>query len=182
MKAATGSAISWQSVEAPSFSVTNYNPVMALAQNHIHFLDVPGSSPGEAFIFVIHFAYFQPQPQGYPASSGNAFPVSHGKATSFFLDNSWQEQFAYVPDDGSATYVVNVQTNTTVSLAGPSDKSSGSSYTASTSALVQLTSKNNLFYIPYSQTGSATSNANGVWNSYQCFGLPVWYSDRLNRL
>ena len=54
MKAATGSPISWQSVEAPSFSVTNYNPVMALAQNHIHFLDVPGASPGDAFIFVIH--------------------------------------------------------------------------------------------------------------------------------
>jgi len=172
MKAATGSPISWQSVEAPSFSVTNYNPVMALAQNHIHFLDVPGTSPGDAFIFVIHFAYFQPEKQNYPAASGSTFPVSHGKATSFFLDSTWQEQFAFIPDDGSATYVVNVQTNTTVPLAGPSNKSSGSSYAASTSALVQLTSTNNLFYIPYSQTGTAASNANAAWQSISLSGFP----------
>jgi hypothetical protein len=101
--------IDWQSVENPSFTTTNYSPVMALAQNHIHFLDVPGASAGQAYIFVIHFAYFQPTPQSYPATSGNTFPATHGQTASFFLDSGVQQQFAFIPDDGSATYVINVE-------------------------------------------------------------------------
>ncbi|KAJ3505611.1 hypothetical protein NMY22_g17521 [Coprinellus aureogranulatus] len=50
-------------------------------------------------------SYLQPQPQSYGSP---AFPTQHGKTASFFRDDSVQHQFAYIPDDGSATYVVDV--------------------------------------------------------------------------
>lgn len=53
MTTANSSAISWVDARASPYPAT-YNPVMALAQNHIHFLDVPGLTAGEADIFVIH--------------------------------------------------------------------------------------------------------------------------------
>ena len=57
LKAATSSAIAWQSVGQPGFKTSNYSPVMALAQNHIFFFDTPGASADELFIFVIHCEY-----------------------------------------------------------------------------------------------------------------------------
>ena len=45
--------------------------------------------------------------QPAPQSMGN-FPTSHGKTASFFLNTGVQEEYAFIPDDGSATYVVNV--------------------------------------------------------------------------
>ena len=45
----------------------------------------------------------QPAPQ-----SMGTFPTSHGKTASFFLQSGVQEEYAFIPDDGSATYVVNV--------------------------------------------------------------------------
>ena len=68
LKAAQSSAISWVDVQSPDLSAhsTNqaaqtpgantagYQPVMALAKNHIHFLGVPGEDKGTAKIFVIH--------------------------------------------------------------------------------------------------------------------------------
>lgn len=53
-KAANSTPIDWEVVGNPSFTTTGYSPVMALAQNHIHFLNVPGLSAGQADIFVIH--------------------------------------------------------------------------------------------------------------------------------
>lgn len=53
-KTANSTALPWVDVGKPSFDTTNYQPVMALASNHIHFLDVPGLSAGQADIFVIH--------------------------------------------------------------------------------------------------------------------------------
>ena len=39
-----------------------------------------------------------------------SFPNSHGKTASFFLESGvQQERFAFIPDDGSPTYVVNVE-------------------------------------------------------------------------
>ena len=46
--------LDWQNTGSPSFQVSGYNPVMALAQNHVFFFDVPGASAGNAYIFVIH--------------------------------------------------------------------------------------------------------------------------------
>lgn len=54
LTSANSSPLSWNDIEAPSFTTTGYNPVMAIAQNHIHFLDVPGNAAGTANIFVIH--------------------------------------------------------------------------------------------------------------------------------
>lgn len=103
MTAATSSSLSWTDVGTPSFTTQGYSPVMALAENHIHFIDVPGSTAGQADIFVIHCEYravviiicnfsdaprsvsfFQPTPQAYPVSSGGNFPQQHGQTASFF--------------------------------------------------------------------------------------------------
>ena len=66
LKAANSTPIPWLEVQQPDLSVTpsatstpgantnGYQPVMALAQNHIHFLDVPGMPTGNVKIFVIH--------------------------------------------------------------------------------------------------------------------------------
>jgi hypothetical protein len=54
MKVANSTALSWVDVQKLSFNTANYEPVMALAQNHVHFLDVPGVAAGSAMIFVIH--------------------------------------------------------------------------------------------------------------------------------
>ena len=53
LTSANSSALSWVDVEQAPYP-SGYQPVMALAQNHIHFLDVPGTPAGDADIFVIH--------------------------------------------------------------------------------------------------------------------------------
>jgi len=166
---AGSNTLDWQNTGSPSFQVSGYNPVMALAQNHIFFLDVPGASAGNAYIFVIHFNYFQPSPQPFNPTSGDKFPASHGTATSFFQNDGVQQLIAFIPDDGSATYVLNVETNTTVQLAGPSVKDSKAYYAASTSALVQLSS-NSLYYIPYDQSHADTT---AKWSAIHVSGLPT---------
>jgi hypothetical protein len=119
---------------SPGANTAGYQPVMALAQNHIHFFGVPGLPAGDVKIFVIHFSYMQPAPQ-----SMGSFPNSHGKTASLFLESGVQQQIVFIPDDGSATYLVNVESNTTQTLAGPSTKDPFATYSASTTALVQLT-------------------------------------------
>ena len=54
LKAANSSALTWSNVGTPNFETNGYDPVMAVALNHVHFLDVNGLNPGEARIFVIH--------------------------------------------------------------------------------------------------------------------------------
>jgi hypothetical protein len=56
LKAANSTALSWNTVQDPGFG-KDYQPVMALAQNHIHFLNVPNVAAGSAKIFVIHCMY-----------------------------------------------------------------------------------------------------------------------------
>ncbi|TFK67566.1 hypothetical protein BDN72DRAFT_770599 [Pluteus cervinus] len=159
LKTATGNPIPWDNVQTPAFAASGYQPVMALAQNHVHFLNVPGLSAGQAQIFVIHFSYVQPNPQLYQP----AFPASHGQAASFFLDSGVQQQFAFIPDDGSATWVINVETNTTQSLAGPSSKDPKATYFASTNSLVQLTSDGTVSFLPFDGT-STPANAQASWS------------------
>ena len=53
LKVANSTAIGWNPVQKAPYP-DNYTPVMALAQNHIHFLDVGDDGPGKARIFVIH--------------------------------------------------------------------------------------------------------------------------------
>jgi hypothetical protein len=54
LTSANSTSLSWTLVGTPSFDTTGYDPVMAVAQNHVHFIGVPGLNPGEADIFVIH--------------------------------------------------------------------------------------------------------------------------------
>jgi len=157
LNAANNSAVSWVDVQKPSFDTNGYQPVMALAQNHIHFLNVPGVDAGSAKIFVIHFSFMQPDPQPF-----GKIPASHGQASSFFKDSGVQTQFAFIPDDGSATYVIDVTSNTTQTLKGPTVKDPMASYFASTDSLVQLTSSGSVSYLPYS-SGATSTNTAASW-------------------
>jgi hypothetical protein len=154
--AAQSTPLSWTDVEKAPLP-DGYQPVMALAQNHIYFLDVPGVAAGSANIFVIHYSYFQPAAQSYPGSGGNSFPAAQGQTASIFLQNNTaQLEFAFIPDDGSATYVVNVVTNSTQAFAGPSTKDAKSTYAAAVDSIVQLTSDGAVSYLPY-QSGSSAA-------------------------
>ncbi|EIN09283.1 hypothetical protein PUNSTDRAFT_143778 [Punctularia strigosozonata HHB-11173 SS5] len=165
LTSANGSAIAWTDVEKAGFDADGYDPVMALAQNHVHFLNVPGVPAGSAQIFVIHFSFFQPDAQAYPQSDGSTgFPATHGQTASFFQSSGVQQEFAFIPDDGSATYVINVENNSTTQLAGPSTKDAGARYAASITALVQLAPDGSVSYLPYKQ-GDAATNAAASWAS-----------------
>ncbi len=200
LKAANSTALQWTDVEKAPYS-SDYVPVMALAQNHIFFLNVPGVSAGSASIYVIHCKtrlrpvttplmlsihisvnYFQPNAQAFPASNG-AIPATHGRTASFFQNAGVcrhpccihyiylivlsppqvQEAFAFIPDDGSATYVLNVETNTTETLAGPTTKDARATYFAGNTSLVQLDSTGAVSYLPYSLSDSS-ANAAAKWS------------------
>ncbi|KAJ6466920.1 hypothetical protein C8R45DRAFT_480503 [Mycena sanguinolenta] len=163
LTAAQSSAIAWEDTGAAEIDTTNYDGVMGIAQNHIFFFGVPGVAAGNAPIYVIHFGFWQ---EGAQSFSSN-FPDSHGQATSFFVDSSVnagvQQEIAFIPDDGSATYIVNVDTNTTQTVAGPSTVDAKATYFASETALVQLASNGALIWIPYNPTDSS-ANAAAKWS------------------
>ncbi|OCH93319.1 hypothetical protein OBBRIDRAFT_326615 [Obba rivulosa] len=161
MTVANSTGISWVDVEKSPYPA-DYQPVMALAQNHVHFLDIPGVPAGDAEIFVIHFSYFQPDPQSYPLPDGSAFPATHGQTASFFQQSGVQQEFAFIPDDGSATYVINVETNTTQQIAGPTSKDAKATYAASITALVQIDSTGAVSFLPY-QEGNTQANSQAAW-------------------
>ncbi|KAF8491886.1 hypothetical protein F5888DRAFT_1807154 [Russula emetica] len=162
LKAANSSALEWVDVEKAPYS-SDYEPVMALAQNHVFFLNVPGAPAGSVAIYVIHYNYFQPGSQAFPSSKGT-IPATHGQTASFFQTEGVQEEFAFIPDDCSATYVLNVESNTTQTLAGPSTKDAGASYFASINSLVQLDTNGGVSYFPYSQNDSS-ANAAAKWSN-----------------
>jgi len=157
---ANASAITWTDVGKSSYPTT-YNPVMALANNHVHFLDVPDVAAGSADIFVIHFSWYQPEPQAYPLVSGSGtIPSSPGQVASFFqADNTVQHEFAFVPQDSSNTYVVNVMNNSTQQLVGPTTKDPLASYFASVTSLVQLSSSGAVSFLPYTENNNGANSA-----------------------
>lgn len=160
---ANSSAIAWTDVGSPSAwgDLSSYQPTMALAQNHIHFIGVPGLSAGNADIFVIHFSFFQPAVQSYSSN----FPETHGQTATFFQATvtDVQQEFALIPDDGSATYVINVESNTTQQLAGPSVKDAGAQYFAGVTSLVQLSAaQQKLSFLPYKE---GSDNSAAQWTS-----------------
>ncbi|TFK90320.1 hypothetical protein K466DRAFT_638163 [Polyporus arcularius HHB13444] len=156
---AKSDALSWTDVQTTPYG-SDYDPTMALAQNHIHFIGVPDVPAGSVDIFVIHFSFFQPQPQSY--SGASAFPATHGQTASFFQSEGVQQEFAFIPDDGSMTYVINVENNSTSTLAGPTSKDPKAQYAASITALVQLDSTGAVSFIPYKQ-GDASTNSAAKW-------------------
>jgi len=161
LKAANDTPLQWADVGKAPYAA-GYQPVMALAQNHVFFLNVPGTSAGSADIYVIHYDYFQPEAQAFPTPNG-VIPATHGRTASFFQNGGVQEAFAFIPDDGSATYVLNVETNTTQVLAGPSTKDAGATYFAGITSLVQLDSKGAVSYLPFNPT-DASANAAAQWS------------------
>jgi len=173
MTSASGNAISWNDVEKPPFTTNGNDPVMALAQNHIHFLDLQNVPAGQAQIYVIHYDYFQPELQSYPsAGGGSPFPAIHGQASSFFQPTGVQQEFAFIPDDFSGTYVVNVETNTTTVLPPPASKDTAAFYFAGITSLVQLDSTGAVSYLPYQQ-GSVTTNAVVSWSTVKAIAASV---------
>ncbi|KAJ6584301.1 hypothetical protein B0H10DRAFT_1832920 [Mycena sp. CBHHK59/15] len=161
LTSANSTPLAWSNDEAAQITTTNYDPVMGIAQNHIYFFGVPGVAAGSAPIFVIHFSFWQPGAQQY-----GSFPDSHGQATSFFLDSGVQTEIAFIPDDGSNTYIVNVDTNTTQTIAGPPIVDAGATYFASTTALVQLASSGAVSWLPYSASSSSDNSA-AKWSTVQ---------------
>jgi hypothetical protein len=69
LKVANSTPIAWKDVRQVPWDSNDYQPTMALAQNHVHFLGVPGVSDGSAKIFVIHCALprsvFWMEPYGF---------------------------------------------------------------------------------------------------------------------
>jgi hypothetical protein len=99
LKAANSTSKQWNDVQKVDWDTSSYQPTMALAQNHIHFIGVPGVNQGSVRIFVIHcvfpcvcclwphgliallVSFLQPDPQPF----GN-FPNMPGKTASIFKD------------------------------------------------------------------------------------------------
>ncbi|KAL1746570.1 hypothetical protein HDZ31DRAFT_33939 [Schizophyllum fasciatum] len=148
----------WNDVQSAGFP-DSYKPVMALAQNHIHFLNVPDVDEGNAKIFVIHFSYMQPEAQYY-----GGFPKTNGQAGSIFLNEGVQQEFFFIPDDGSATYVINVESNSTKTLAGPSATDAAASYFGAPDSIVQVTTSGDVSYIPYDAN---SDGAGAQWSAVQ---------------
>lgn len=169
LKAATQTPVEWGATNAPNFDASGYTPVMGLAQNHIHFLN-HGTAEGLANIFVIHFAYWQPEVQYYaPGNNAGTFPQKHGQVASFFAgDLTVQKRFAFLPDDMSKAYIIDVDKNTTTVLPAPPASAGFASnpaglmgrLAASPSALVYLSPANELHYIGVDQNNMAATLGN----------------------
>lgn len=162
----TGQTISWQAgaqVNDVPFNATGYQPVMGAANNHIQFLNTPGSNPGEAYIFVIHYAYWQPEVQSF-----GTFPVSPGQTVTVLSNSSAApSKFAYIPDSGNETYVIDAKSNTTAAYPAPPTADLGARYSASTQVLLQLAPGGALAYLDLSASGD-----NGTTTSWTSVALP----------
>ncbi|KAI9346562.1 hypothetical protein BDR26DRAFT_855761 [Obelidium mucronatum] len=141
------------------FDGTGYKPVFGQGTNHLHFLNAPGLTNGQAWIFVVHYAWWQPEPQTF-----GSFKAGPGQTVYIpALDQSKAPAvFAYIPDDGSATYLIDTITNTTTTIAGFGKSGPTYRYSATSSNIVQLeTSSGNLKVLPVAAGGSVSSG-NGV--------------------
>lgn len=161
LKSANSTPLAWNPVQKAPYP-DGYNPVMALAQNHVHFLNVGSDGPGKARIYVIHYSYFQPEIQDYPGDK--TFPAAHGQTASFFMPTGVQQEFAFIPDDFSGTYVVNVENNSTRTLPPPTVQDTKSTYVAGITSLLQLDSTGAVSFVPYTP-GDNNVNANAAWSS-----------------
>ncbi|GHJ89848.1 hypothetical protein NliqN6_6250 [Naganishia liquefaciens] len=168
--AASGGAIAWEAVSSPNFQQgQGEGVVMAEASNHINFFNVPSNPAGSTSMFVIHYAYFQPEAVEYKTVNNAAsnFPTQHGVAIPVPAgDNSAGDVMVFVPDDFSQTYVVTHWTspstagqtsdapagiqnyiNSTQTLSAPTSQDVLASYAASDTALVQMDSQGALYYV-----------------------------------
>lgn len=107
----------------------------------------------------------QPTPQTYTPAS---FPNSYGKAISIFkpAGQGVQTEFAFIPSSFSSTYIINVLSNTTRSLAPPPIKDAGATFAASSSAIVMLGSDGVVSWLAI-----AAESGTGTWQTVST--LPV---------
>lgn len=100
LKAANSTALQWVDVEKAPYP-SNYQPVMALAQNHVFFLNVPSVSAGSADIYVIHcesgpyFIVITGPPLTYSLCSRQLLPASGAAFPNVQWDdpcNSWPDR------------------------------------------------------------------------------------------
>ncbi|KAI9632354.1 uncharacterized protein MKK02DRAFT_40655 [Dioszegia hungarica] len=191
--AASGSALAWEGVSAPSWG-SGYasSATAAQASNHIMYFGAPNTAAGSAQIFVVHYAYWQPTAQNFASrSGGQAFPDLAGQAVSFPVDGEGvPTQLVYIPSDFSASYVVNHWTNpssyastdgspyasnlinTTTTLPAPPTKDANAAYAASYQSLVQITTGGEINYIANAVgSGSATSGASWTKMNYALAGV-----------
>lgn len=105
----------------------------------------PPSSKNPAYVLLLPFP---------PSTSVQSLTVH--------LSLQVQQEFVFIPDDGSATYVINVETNTTQVLAGPATKDASAFYFAGVTSIVQLDSTGAVSYLPYNQNDTS-ANAVASW-------------------
>jgi hypothetical protein len=106
--------------------------------------------------------FFQPDVQSYPGSTN--FPETHGQVTSLFQPDGKgvQQEFAFIPDNGQNTFVINVENNSTAALAAPPSADPSARYFGGVTALVQLTGDGAINYLPYQQ-GQESANSGAKW-------------------
>jgi len=171
---ADGTTRPWVGVQSPAFAQNGAypKPVMALAENHIHFLDTGNAA--QVDIFVIHFSFMQPNPQTFAPleAGGSGFPSTTGQTASIFKGlDSVQQKFTFIPDDGSVTYIFDAIANTTQAMPGPIDKSTGR-LAASPREIVQITKSGDVYWIPFNPD-DAGPNYSATWSKLQMSIAPA---------
>ncbi|KAI8610506.1 hypothetical protein BC830DRAFT_1145496 [Chytriomyces sp. MP71] len=144
-------------VTAQPFDGTSYKATFGQGTNHLHFFNAPGLKPGEAWIFVVHYAWWQPTPQSY-----GSFPQAPGQSVYVPLAaGTAPPVFAYIPDDGQNTYLVDTKSNTTTSLAGFGKGGPTFRYAATAENLIQFdTTTGNVNVLPVG--GGAVTMGTGL--------------------
>lgn len=186
---ASSDSLRWEAVSDPSFSVDGYTATLAQAANHVFFFGVPGTAAGSANLFVVHYAYFQPEAQAF---NGTAFPDTVGQAISIpNVDNNVPYSMVFIPDDFSDTYIVTHWTdlsnysvtsdapfgldliNSTQTLPAPTSQDSTAAYAASPYAIVQVDAAGGIYYMSNPVQSDYTVSSSASWEKlgYSLTGL-----------
>ncbi|ODO06328.1 hypothetical protein L198_01560 [Cryptococcus wingfieldii CBS 7118] len=177
---ASSDAVAWEAVEDSSFSVDGYTVTAATAANHIFYFGVPDTAAGSANVFVVHYAYFQPDAQAF---SGTAFPDTAGQAISIpSSSNDVPYSMVFIPNDFSNTYIATHWTNlgdyssmddvpfstdlinSTQTLAAPTSQDETASYAASPGAIVQINAAGEIYYLSNPISSDYTVSSSASWS------------------
>ncbi|KAJ3306322.1 hypothetical protein HDV03_005289 [Kappamyces sp. JEL0829] len=145
-----------------SWTLQNYapyslgpSPVVGFSQNHLFYFNNPQLAPGQAYVYVIHYAYWQPEIITF---QGPPFPQTPGKTAIIPVQsNSVPLVFAFIPDDYSGTFILNgeVTTNSSRLLPPPAVKDLKAQYAATATHLLQLTSSYQVWAIDHTAASSS---------------------------
>ncbi|ODN80723.1 hypothetical protein L202_02885 [Cryptococcus amylolentus CBS 6039] len=177
---ASSDAVAWEAVENSSFSVDGYTVTAAAAANHIFYFGVPDTAAGSANVFVVHYAYFQPDAQAF---NGTAFPDTAGQAISVpSSSNDVPYSMVFIPNDFSNTYIATHWTNlgdyssmddvpfstdlinSTQTLAAPTSQDETASYAASPGAIVQINAAGEIYYLSNPINSDYTVSSSASWS------------------